>query len=275
MRIAPELYLKQLVVGGLDRVYELGRQFRNEGTDASHNPEFTTCEVYQAYANLPDLMNLTETMLTHIAREALGTTTLRVSHNDHVVEMDLSRPFQRLSFLDTVEARCGKLPLDSPHLCEHLLDVLRQHSISAPPPHTPASLLDRLGAAFVEPLCVQPTFVLDIPAALCPLAKRQSSNPYLSARFELFIAGREYCNAYEELNDPHEQRRRFQDQLKERDKGDEEAPLPDEAFCTALEYGLPPTGGWGLGVDRLIMLLAGKEHLRDVMAFPHARPKQE
>ncbi|KAG2226784.1 hypothetical protein INT45_005749, partial [Circinella minor] len=234
LRIAPELYLKQLVIGGMDRVYEIGKQFRNEGIDADHNPEFTTCEFYQAYGNLESLMDDTESMLRAL-----------------YIFID--------SYLE---------PTDQ------LVAACREHRVGLSGPLTVPRILDKLISHFIEPECVQPTFLYNHPIALSPLAKGSidEKGRAVAARFELFVAGKEIVNAYEELNDPNEQRIRFEKQMQERQQGDIEAPIPDTAFCDALEYGLPPTAGWGMGIDRVVQLITGSSHIREVLAFPVMRP---
>ncbi|EGD75416.1 lysyl-tRNA synthetase [Salpingoeca rosetta] len=269
LRVAPELYLKKLVVGGLPRVFEIGKVFRNEGIDRTHNPEFTSCELYQAYAPFEELFDLTEHLLRHVVQAVTGGSLVL---NVHGTPVDLSAPFQRLAFVDTIEKATGTRVVDA-HTgnvlpLPALADLCEQHGISTDAPLTAASLLDRLAAHFIEPLCVQPTFVYGHPTCLSPLAKQSQTQAGISDRFELYIDGKEIVNAYNELNDPDEQRSRFREQEAERAAGDDEAQVPDEDFCRALEYGLPPTVGWGMGIDRLIMLLTDTGNIRDVIAFP-------
>lgn len=288
MRIAPELYLKQLVIGGIDRVYEIGKVFRNEGVDATHNPEFTSCEFYQAYSSFDELTKLTEDLVSQLVLSVHGTLKVRVpSKNAQAAApgeditstfplVDFTPPFQRLSFMDTLEEKMGtKLPhLDSPDAIPTLLHLCRKHGLSTEGPHTLAILLDRLAGEFIEPLCVNPTFLMNHPLAMSPLAKKHPAEPSWSSRFELFVAKQEICNAYTELNSPDEQRERFVEQMRDRDLGDAEAPPTDEDFCRALEYGLPPSVGWGMGIDRMVMLLAQTPHIRNVLAFPLARTQK-
>ncbi|KAL0082391.1 protein KARS-1, isoform c [Phycomyces blakesleeanus] len=275
LRIAPELYLKQLVVGGIDRVYEIGKQFRNEGIDADHNPEFTTCEFYQAYGNLESLIQDTETMLSEMVESITGTRILE-SHKGEAITFD--RPFKRINVLDRLETQLG-IPiaeLDGKLGVDTLLQACRELSIPVSRPFTTARILDKLISHLIEPECTQPTFLYNHPIALSPLAKGgvDEKGRRIAARFELFVRGKEIVNAYEELNDPVEQRLRFQQQANDRVDGDDEAPVPDLAFCQALEYGLPPTAGWGMGVDRVVQILTGATHIREVLAFPVMRPLQ-
>lgn len=307
LRVAPELYLKQLVIGGMERVYELGRVFRNEGLDPTHNPEFTTCEFYWAYANFEDLTALTEELVCGMVTEVTGSDTILVArgggceglngeeeeegkgeapdiatiintsssnnNSDSNEAIVFKAPFARLSFMDTLEAGIGcSLPSESDgNAVVALLDHCRVHGLSIEAPHTYGALLDRLAGHFVEPLCVQPTFVTDHPRALSPLAKAHDNMPERAQRFELFVNGFEVANAYVELNDPEEQRARFRAQLRDRHLGDAEAALPDDEYCAAMEYGLAPTVGWGMGMDRMIMLLTQTSSIRDVLAFPMHR----
>ncbi|KAI8139449.1 putative Lysyl-tRNA synthetase [Fennellomyces sp. T-0311] len=270
LRIAPELYLKQLVIGGMDRVYEIGKQFRNEGIDADHNPEFTTCEFYQAYGNLESLMNDTENMLRGLGQ------SIRSKHS-FPTAASFDEPFKRIHVLDRLESVLG-LPLGeilkTEDATEQLIAVCREHRLPIPGPLTVPRILDKLISHFIEPECIQPTFLYNHPVALSPLAKGSidGKGRAIAARFELFVGGKEIVNAYEELNDPKEQRKRFEQQVRERQQGDLEAPIPDTAFCDALEYGLPPTAGWGMGIDRVVQILTGSTHIREVLAFPVMRP---
>ncbi|ETV92450.1 lysine-tRNA ligase, variant [Aphanomyces invadans] len=272
LRIAPELYLKQLVIGGMDRVFEIGKVFRNEGVDPSHNPEFTMCEFYQAYADYNDFMAMAEDMLSGLVLSVNKSYIVPTEHG----EIDFTPPFKRISIVRGIEAAIDEtLPsMTDPNLISKLLDICHRHNISCPAPHTAPRILDCLVGEFLEPQCKNPTFLTDHPALLSPLAKAHRDNADLTERFELFVAGKELCNAYTELNDPDEQRLRFQSQLADRDLGDQEAHEKDEAFCTALEYGLPPTAGFGIGVDRLVMLLARVAHIREVILFPTMKPDQ-
>ncbi|KAJ2082517.1 hypothetical protein H4R24_001543 [Coemansia sp. RSA 988] len=271
MRVAPELYLKQLVIGGLNRVYEIGKQFRNEGIDANHNPEFTTCEFYQAYASLEDLMQMSEDMLRGMVEELTGSTT--IPSLDGADPIDFGSPFRRLDVMQSLREHVPELPdLENDQTLPALQRVIAQRNIVTPYPHTVPRLLDRLIGHYIEPLCIQPTFLYAHPAVMSPLAKCADRNQSTAARFELFINGKEFINAYEELNDPDLQRQNFYLQSMERDQGDEDVPPPDLDFCNALESALPPTAGWGMGIDRLVALLAGLSHLRESISFPVMRP---
>lgn len=269
LRIADELYLKRLLVGGFERVYEIGHDFRNEGMDRTHNPEFTMLEVYQAYADYGDMMSLTEALVCGLVEHCVGSKTLE----RFGTTLDFTAPFPRLLFLDAVRRRSG-LDLRSASEAEMHAVLLRAGSdpesvkaLSGP------RLQDEVFKTFVEPDLVQPTFVVDYPKALSPLAKEHRDDPSLTERFELFVGGRELANAFSELNDPDDQRRRFQDQVQERAKGDAEAHTYDADYIRALEYGMPPAGGMGLGIDRLMMIIADQPSIRDVILFPAMRPE--
>jgi len=268
LRIALELHLKRLVVGGFDRVYEIGRTFRNEGISTMHNPEFTLLESYQAYADYNDIMKLVEEMFSDIAKEVLGDT--RITRNGQTI--DLGLPWQRISLRETIKDSCGidfEAYPDAASLRTRMAELKRD----VDPTKGKGRLIEDLISTFVEPRLVQPTFLLDYPVEMSPLAKRKRSDNQLVERFEGFVDGMEVANAFTELNDPLEQRERFRQQLKER-VGDEEVELADEDFLQALEYGMPPTGGLGMGLDRMVMLLTGQQSIREVILFPQLKTKE-
>ncbi|XP_030944089.1 lysine--tRNA ligase, cytoplasmic-like isoform X2 [Quercus lobata] len=281
MRISPELYLKELVVGGLDRVYEIGKQFRNEGIDLTHNPEFTTCEFYMAFADYNDLMELTETMLSGMVKELTGGYKIKYHANgldEDPIEIDFTPPFRRIDMIEELEKMANlSIPKDfsSDEANKYLKDACTKYEIKCTPPETTARLLDKLVGHFLEETCTNPAFIINHPELMSPLAKWHRTKKGLTERFELFINKHELCNAYTELNDPVVQRQRFAEQLKDRQSGDDEAMALDETFCTALEYGLPPTGGWGLGIDRLAMLLTDSQNIKEVILFPTMKPQDE
>ncbi|XP_017871553.1 PREDICTED: lysine--tRNA ligase isoform X1 [Drosophila arizonae] len=282
MRIAPELYHKMVVVGGLDRVYEIGRQFRNEGIDLTHNPEFTTCEFYMAYADYYDLIEITEQMLSGMVMAIHGSYKIKY-HPDGPEgveqEIDFTPPFKRVSMIKSLEEKLQvKFPsadtFNSPAANEFLSQLCAKHQVECPPPRTTARLLDKLVGEFIEETCINPTFICEHPQIMSPLAKYHRSVPGLTERFELFVAKKEVCNAYTELNDPVVQRERFEQQAGDKAAGDDEAQMVDENFCTALEYGLPPTGGWGMGIDRLAMFLTDSNNIKEVLLFPAMKPEE-
>lgn len=267
LRVAPELYLKRLIVGGFRRVFEINRNFRNEGISTIHNPEFTMLEFYQAYADYKDLMDLTEQLFHQLSLEVCGNATVEYQGQS----INLAPPWTRLSYLDSI-VEMGKL--DKAVLSDHDQAIKAAKSLGVPVP-LKASHIDLLVALFeetVEPTLIQPTFITDFPIEISPLARKKETNPALTDRFELFIGGRELANGFSELNDPIDQRQRFEAQGALRDAGDEEAHYLDEDFIRALEYGMPPTAGEGIGIDRLVMLLTNQASIRDVILFPQLRP---
>jgi lysyl-tRNA synthetase class 2 len=269
LRVAPELYLKRLIVGGFERVFEINRNFRNEGISTRHNPEFTMLEVYQAYADYHDMMTLTEELVAHAARSATGGTRLHYQGE----EIELAPPWHRVTFYQALErhADLKRADLES---ADSVRRICRQAGLPAEPELTLATMVNNLFERFVEPNLVEPTFVMDYPTAISPLAKAKAEDPGLVERFEPFIAAQELGNAFSELNDPVEQRRRFEEQARARAAGDEEAHPMDEDFLRALEYGMPPTGGLGIGIDRLVMILTDSASIREVILFPQMRPER-
>ena len=275
LRIAPELYLKQLVVGGFDRVYELGKQFRNESIDRTHSPEFTSLEFYMAYADYADLMEMAETIFSGVAMHVHGSYKIKCKPFDSVddveVEVDFTPPFARYDFLKEIEMGSGKtLPddLSSEETRLMLEDICTEFKVDCGHPRTNSRMLDKLAGHFIEPKCKNPSFIINHPLVMSPLAKWHRDDSRVTERFELFMLGYEFANAYTELNDPEVQRRTFEQQALAKANGDDEAQGIDETFIDALEYGLPPTGGFGIGIDRLVMLMAGVKKIQDVMLFP-------
>jgi len=268
LRIAPELYLKRLIVGGLEKVYELGRMFRNEGMSVKHNPEFTMMEVYQAYADYKDMMDLAEGIITTAAKEVIGSTKIVYQGQ----EIDLTPPWNRITMLEAVKKYSG-IDFDQITSDEEARKVAKERGVHVEGNAKWGEVLNAFFEEFAEANLIQPTFVYDYPVEISPLTKRKPDRPELTERFEIFIVGREFGNAYSELNDPIDQRERFLDQMKKREAGDEEANLLDEDFLNALEYGMPPTGGLGIGVDRLVMLLTDSYSIRDVLLFPTMKPR--
>jgi lysyl-tRNA synthetase, class II len=269
LRISLELYLKRLVVGGFDRVYELGRIFRNEGFSAKYNPEFTMLETYEAYADYNDVARMVEDMVTTVAKDVLGS--LACTFRDQ--EIDLTPPWRRLSFYDALK-EYGDLDLAAFPDAASLEKELRRRDVPIPDDVGYGKLADEAMSHYVEPQLIQPTFLLDYPVELSPLAKRKPENPRLVERFEVFMGGFEVGNAYTELNDPLDQRERFEEQLRLRAAGDEEAEMIDEDFIFALEHGMPPAGGLGIGIDRLVMILTGQPSIREVILFPQLRSEK-
>lgn len=269
MRIAPELYLKRLIVGGFEKVYELGRMFRNEGMSVKHNPEFTMVELYAAYCDYNDMMVLTENIYSYVLDKLKSDKNITYSG----VSIDLSTPFRRLSMLDAVKEYVGIDFSKTDDINQLKKEVLAKGVETEA--NTWGELLYDAFDQLVEDKLIQPTFVIDYPVEVSPLAKKKPSDPRLTERFEMFIGGREMANAYSELNDPIDQRARFLEQAQKRVEGDEEAQMNDEDFVTALEYGMPPTGGLGIGIDRLVMLLTDSPSIRDVILFPTMKPRKE
>ncbi|MBM6667575.1 MAG: lysine--tRNA ligase [Lacrimispora saccharolytica] len=263
LRISLELYLKRLIVGGLERVYEIGRVFRNEGLDTRHNPEFTLMELYQAYTDYNGMMNLTENLYRHVAQEVLGTT--KIVYNG--IEMDLGKPFERITMVDAVKKYSG-VDWNQVETLEQARELAKEHHIEFEERHKKGDILNLFFEEFVEEHLVQPTFVMDHPVEISPLTKKKPENPEYVERFEFFMNGWEMANAYSELNDPIDQRERFQAQEEQFAQGDEEANHTDEDFLNALEIGMPPTGGIGFGIDRMCMLLTDSAAIRDVLLFP-------
>jgi lysyl-tRNA synthetase, class II len=270
LRIAMELHLKRLIVGGYDRVFEIGRVFRNEGISTRHNPEFTMMESYEAYADYNDVAAMVEQLVSHVAIETVGTTL--VPYEDGTIE--LSPPWRRLTVHDALKEYAGVDLEDYRRDEAGLRDVIRQMGIEVAPEAGWAKLVDELLSEKVEPQLIQPTFMMDYPAPLSPLAKRKPDNPDLVERFEPFVAGLEMGNAYTELNDPLDQRQRFQEQSRRKAAGEREVEMLDEDFLLALEHGMPPCGGLGIGIDRLVMLLSGRRSIREVILFPQLRSKE-
>ena len=265
LRIATELYLKRYIVGGFERVYEIGKVFRNEGISYKHSPEFTSLELYWAYADYEDIMNLTEELIEFVVKETFGTTKV----NYQGVEIDFSSPFRRIKMRDFIKEKLGVDILEDSD--DRMLEVLKKNGVEVPI-KSRGHLINKLWD-LVEEEVVQPTFLLEHPVEISPLAKRHREDPRVTERFELIIYGREIANAFSELNDPVDQYQRFLEQTKLREAGDEEAQMMDKDFVRALEYGMPPTGGLGIGIDRLVMFLTNSQTIRDVIAFPLVNPK--
>ena len=263
LRISLELYLKRLIVGGLERVYEIGRVFRNEGVDTRHNPEFTLMELYQAYTDYEGMMELTESMFRYLAEKVCGSSV--ISYNGTVI--DMSKPFERITMIDAVKKYSG-VDFNTVKTDEEAKAIAREHNVVFEERHKKGDIINLFFEEFCEEKMIQPTFVMDHPVEVSPLTKRKPSNPELVERFEMYIYGREMCNAYSELNDPIDQRERFKAQEEAFAAGDEEANHTDEDFLNALEIGMPPAGGCGIGIDRLVMLLTDSQAIRDVLLFP-------
>lgn len=267
MRIAPELYLKRLIVGGMDRVYEMGRVFRNEGIDNRHNPEFTSVEIYQAFADYRDMMDLTEEVVVKTAEKVLGTTTI----NYEGTTIELASPWKRMSMIEAVKEYSGK-DFTSVTDLEEARAIAKELNVAVEPSFGIGKIINACFEEYVEDKLIQPTFITGHPKEISPLAKSNPENPEITDRFEAYIYGREICNGFTELNDPIDQKERFLKQVEERANGDEEANMMDEDFVNALEYGLPPTGGLGIGIDRLVMFLTNSSTIRDVLFFPTMKP---
>ncbi|MDP4174720.1 MAG: lysine--tRNA ligase [Bacteroidota bacterium] len=268
MRIADELYLKRLVVGGFDGVYEISKDFRNEGMDKTHNPEFTMIELYVAYKDYEWMMSFVEQMVAHICTKVFGSTEFEIEGK----KINFNPPWDRVSMIEEIQKATGLDVLNASY--DEVKDCLRKHGIEPKPGESKGKLIDELFEVTVQPKLIQPTFLIDYPVEMSPLAKKHRNKPGLVERFEGFVLGREICNAFSELNDPIDQNQRFQDQVKMREAGDEEAHQVDEDFVRALEYGMPPTAGLGMGIDRLVMLLTNQPSIRDVILFPQMKPEK-
>ena len=267
MRIALELPLKRLIVGGFERVYEIGRVFRNEGMSIKHNPEFTLLELYQAYTDYYGMMDITEGIIKNAAKKVAGSTKITYQG----VELDLGKPFERITMLEAVKKYAG-IDFEQVETLEQARALAKEHHVEFEERHGKGDILNLFFEEFVEEKLIQPTFLMDHPVDISPLTKRKPDMPEYTERFELFIVGREFANAYSELNDPIDQRQRFEHQEELRAQGDDEANMIDEDFMTALEYGMPPTGGMGMGIDRLVMLFTDASTIRDVLLFPTMKP---
>ena len=270
MRIAIELHLKRLIVGGLEKVYEIGRVFRNEGVSTRHNPEFTMIELYEAYADYNDIMKLTENMVAHIAKKVLGTTTIQ--YGDY--EINLEPEWTRLHMVDAIKEHSGA-DFWNPMSVEEARELAKEHNVEIKDTMEVGHIINEFFEQKVEDKLIQPTFIYGHPVEISPLAKKNDEDPRFTDRFELFIVAREHANAFTELNDPIDQKERFEAQLKEREQGNDEAHMMDDDYIEALEYGMPPTGGLGIGIDRLVMLLTNAPSIRDVLLFPAMRHKQD
>ena len=274
LRIATELPLKQLIVGGINKVYELGRVFRNEGIDLTHNPEFTTCEYYEAFADVYDVMERTEDLVEGLVKTICGSLQTKFhTQSGEVYEVNWAKPWKRVEMIPALEEACGEKfpPGDTMHTDEFnqfLKRMLKKTGVECTPPLTNARMLDTLVGELIEEKCINPTFITGHPEMMSPLAKYHREHPGLCERFEAFVCKKEIVNAYTELNDPFDQRLRFEEQAAQKAQGDDEAQVMDEAFLTAMEYGLPPTGGWGMGIDRMVMFLTDNYSIKEALTFP-------
>ena len=269
LRIAPELYLKRLIIGGFEKVYEMGRMFRNEGMSVKHNPEFTMMEVYEAYTDYKGMMELTEELISTVAENVLGTVKIVYQGQ----EIDLATPWKRMTMTEAVLKYSG-IDFGRIETDEEARAAAREKNLHVEDKLTKGEVMNLVFEEMVEEHLVQPIFIMDYPVEVSPLTKRKPDKPELTERFELFITGREMANAYSELNDPIDQKERFLQQVRKREEGDEEANMMDEDFLNALEYGMPPTGGLGIGIDRLIMLLTDSYSIRDILLFPTMKPRE-
>ena len=268
LRIANELYLKRLIVGGFDKLYEMGRMFRNEGMDSTHNPEYTSIELYEAYSDYEDMMKLTEEMVSQVAMNVLGTTKVQYGDN----EIELKAPWKRMTMIDSIKEACG-VDFNEIKTYEEAVEIAKEKNVEVK--DTWGDIVAEFFDEFVEDSLIQPTFIYDYPVDISPLAKRKNDDKNLTYRFEAFVSGAELGNAFSELNDADDQRQRFEKQVEKRQKGDNEAQMMDYDFVNALEVGLPPTGGLGIGIDRLIMILTNQHSIRDVLLFPTMKPQGE
>jgi len=279
MRVAPELFLKQLIIGGMHKVYEIGKNYRNEGIDLTHNPEFTAIECYEAFADYEDLIKKTEDLISKLVLSLHGSYKIpyhpHAENPEEVWELDFTPPFRRVPMIATLEEKLSiKFPADltTDEANKFCIEVCKKFEVECSPPHTTARLLDALVGEYLESELINPGFITDHPQLMCPLAKWHRTTPGLTERFELFVAKREICNSYTELNEPEVQRKLFQAQTANRNMGDDEAQPIDDDYINAMQYGLPPTGGWGMGIDRLAMMMTGNCNIKEVILFPAMRP---
>lgn len=275
LRIATELPLKRLVIGGLERVYEIGRLFRNEGMDLTHNPEFTTIEFYEAYADLDIMMDRAEGLIRYVAETVIGKTTFMNIFNPEGEAIDVSVPFKRVDMCEIIKEKTGVDFRGNNYTLEEATAIAKQHNVAVEPHFTVGHIINAFFEEFCESSLIQPTFLCGHPIEISPLTKKDPKDPRFVQRFELFIGGKEFSNAYTELNDPIDQRARFEDQMKEKELGNDEANQMDVDFVEALEYGMPPCGGQGIGIDRLVMLLTEQTSIREVILFPHMKDRAE